>query len=89
MEFTGKLGRRTKYQTFDTSLLVMNLVEQKEEPIISIHDQDHLEEDTVELINAKELVSKERIVSNSETSKGLSASTFDEESILLETPKFV
>ena len=54
MEFTGKLGRRTKYQTFDTSLLVMNLVQQKEEPVTSIHDEDNLEEeDTLELINAQ------------------------------------
>jgi len=28
MEFTGKLGRRTKYQVFDTPLLVMDLVRQ-------------------------------------------------------------
>ena len=28
MEFTGKLGRRTKYQVFDTPLLVMDLVSQ-------------------------------------------------------------
>ena len=36
MEFTGKLGRRTKYQTFDTALLVMDLVKDEnpsEKPI--------------------------------------------------------
>jgi hypothetical protein len=27
LEFTGKLGRRTKYQTFDTPQLVMNIKE--------------------------------------------------------------
>lgn len=27
IEFTGKLGRRTKFQTFDTAQLVMNLKE--------------------------------------------------------------
>lgn len=26
VEFTGRLGRRTKYQVFDTPLLVMQLV---------------------------------------------------------------
>jgi hypothetical protein len=40
MEFTGKLGRRTKFQVFDTPLLVMDLVhgeqEKKEE---KLHDQ--------------------------------------------------
>lgn len=25
MEYTGKLGRRTKYQSFDTAQLIMNL----------------------------------------------------------------
>lgn len=30
IEFTGKLGRRTKYQVFDTPLLVMNIVESTE-----------------------------------------------------------
>jgi hypothetical protein len=30
MEFTGKLGRRTKYQVFDTPLLVMDLVKHDE-----------------------------------------------------------
>ncbi len=31
IEFTGKLGRRTKYQTFDTPQLVMNIQEQQAE----------------------------------------------------------
>ena len=30
MEFSGKLGRRTKYQTFDTPLLVMDLVKKEQ-----------------------------------------------------------
>lgn len=31
IEFTGKLGRRTKYQTFDTPQLVMSIQDQQVE----------------------------------------------------------
>ena len=40
MEFTGRLGRRTKYQVFDTPLLVMDLVKHNDnEKEFKIHDK--------------------------------------------------
>ena len=44
MEFTGKLGRRTKYQTFDTPLLVMDLVRSEKEPLKVVEKEEGQEE---------------------------------------------
>ena len=38
IEFTGKLGRRTKFQQFDTVQLVMNITEFKQKQKINTDD---------------------------------------------------
>ena len=38
IEFTGKLGRRTKFQQFDTVQLVMNITPFKEKETIQAED---------------------------------------------------
>ena len=53
LEFTGKLGRRTKFQQFDTVQLVMNVTEFKEKEQVKM--EDVLEEE-LQIIPAQDLL---------------------------------
>lgn len=60
LEYTGKLGRRTKYQSFDTAQLVMNFKEavKKEQKREEIEDEENIEDDLVDIPSAFQLISE-------------------------------
>lgn len=79
LEFTGKLGRRTKFQQFDTVQLVMNVTEFKEKEQVKV--EDVLEEE-LQIIPAQDLLQID-----SKYKQEPSNVSLEEDSILFEKPK--
>lgn len=87
IEYTGKLGRRTKFQQFDTAQLVVRLEEynsKKQHEQLSEADREIIQKEREELPPIEKVL----VLDSKPSQSLLKPVTLEEDSILFEVPKF-
>ncbi len=95
VSYTGRLGRRTKYQSFDVAQLVMQVStceaqgeKQQEGEERGGHEEEYVETERLVFPEVKHLIDYESSQEWANTREEFTYNMHDSESILLETPAF-